>query len=420
MAVFRGGSSVEAIETVCDNTLTINAFEVLASLIDKSMIRQANDTLGEPRFVMLETIQEYAMQCLADRADLEPDEVKRRHAQYFLSLAERAAPELQLAHQEWWFSRVDIEYNNIRSAIAWSLSGQATEVGLRIVAALCDYWWYQGSPEEGKIFSFRAMEYLEDVSPALQANVLKTAGSMLQLLGDREVADQFLTRALVIYKDLEDIHSVTWTQLRLASRVTKTYVDDRKDFEAIQDVLAQFRELDDKPGIVGALTTLGIMYFNQGQIEQALATCHECISVSRLIGDRRREAIVWANLGTIAIEKEDAKSAAETLKQGLEIGLKIKFRLLIFEALSRSVGALTLGGKADVAATVLGGWQKFHDESGIRLQPISEGFVERYVQSTQQQLTEEEFLIAREEGYKMSLDETAQFTISELNKIAHS
>src|SRR5829696_2463714 len=121
LAVFSGGRTLEAIEAICDTKgdLPMDAFEGISSLLDKSLLRQEEGPNGEPRFVMLETVHEFAREKLGQSAEAE--EIKRVHAQYFLTLAEEAFPELRGPDQLEWLERLEAEHDNMRTALSWAL-----------------------------------------------------------------------------------------------------------------------------------------------------------------------------------------------------------------------------------------------------------------------------------------------------------
>jgi len=114
LAVFSGGRTLEAIEAICDaeGDLPVDTFEGVSSLLDKSLLRQEEGPEGEPRFVMLETIHEFAREKLEESGEAE--QIRRSHAEYFLALAEQAEPRLRGATQLEWLERLEAEHEAIR------------------------------------------------------------------------------------------------------------------------------------------------------------------------------------------------------------------------------------------------------------------------------------------------------------------
>src|SRR5690606_35846229 len=120
LAVFRGGCDLDAVEAVCGWNLSDDVLDVMGSLVDKSLVQEKESTDGEPRFAMLETIREYASERL--KLSGETEVMRRRHAEYFVSLAERAEPELRLSPHQRWFRRFEREQDNLRDVLEWSLN----------------------------------------------------------------------------------------------------------------------------------------------------------------------------------------------------------------------------------------------------------------------------------------------------------
>src|ERR687898_1231223 len=143
LSVFSDGCALEAVEAICDpvGDLFVDVLEGLSSLLDKSLLRQ-EEMVEEPRFVMLETIREYAR----ERLELsgEAEEIRRLHAEYFLALAEQGASEQQGPEETAWLERLDLEHDNMRAALSWMLESEEAEPGLRLAGALWQFWDMRG------------------------------------------------------------------------------------------------------------------------------------------------------------------------------------------------------------------------------------------------------------------------------------
>src|SRR5919107_5138889 len=144
LSVFSGGCALEAVEAVRDTEgdLFIDVLEGLSSLVDKSLLRQEEGVEEEPRFVMLETIREYARERLEVSGNAEV--IRRLHAEYFLALAEQGASELKGPEEATWLERLDLEHDNMRAALSWMLEAEEAEPGLRLAGALWQFWDMRG------------------------------------------------------------------------------------------------------------------------------------------------------------------------------------------------------------------------------------------------------------------------------------
>ena len=196
LAVFSGGRTLEAIEAICDalGDLPVDAFDGISSLLDKSLIRQEEGPNGEPRFVMLETVHEFAREKLEDSA--EAQEIKRIHAQYFLTLAEVAFPELRGPDQLEWLERLEAEHDNMRAALTWALERKEAEVALRLGGALWWFWWMRGHNSEGRRWLEEALAIEGRVLPEVRAMALAGAGELATSQGNLDRAKEVCEEGL--------------------------------------------------------------------------------------------------------------------------------------------------------------------------------------------------------------------------------
>ncbi|HZG67746.1 MAG TPA: hypothetical protein VEZ12_13440, partial [Herpetosiphonaceae bacterium] len=155
MGVFVGGCTFEASEHVGGSTDaeareggTFLVLEGLQGLVDESLLRRIDSVEGEPRFVMLETIREYASECLLERGEL--DETRRRHADFYLRLASSAEQALRGPQQGLWLRRIEAEHDNLRAALQWAAEVGHTDLGLRLASALHPFWTQRGYWTEGR------------------------------------------------------------------------------------------------------------------------------------------------------------------------------------------------------------------------------------------------------------------------------
>ncbi len=182
LSVFGGGFTLESAVAVCDASL-----DGVATLLDDSLLERDG-----PRFKMLETIREYALEQLA--AEQEPDDVRRRHAEHFLKLAESDPVPEQAA----WLARMDAERDNFREALSWSLDTREASLGLRLAAALWEFWWVRGYLAEGRGWLGEALLRGRSAAPELRARALHASGSLATRQGDYESAGALFEESLAI------------------------------------------------------------------------------------------------------------------------------------------------------------------------------------------------------------------------------
>jgi predicted ATPase/DNA-binding CsgD family transcriptional regulator/transcriptional regulator with XRE-family HTH domain len=157
LAIFVGGCTLEAAEAICSGAgdLSIPAIDLVASLLDKSLLQQSDRDGDEPRLLMLETIREYALETLANSGELEATE--EVHAMYYLTLAERGDPELFGHQQHLWVDRLTRDSENLRAALQWLLAQQHQESLLRLASSLGWFWYMCGRLSEGMLWLEHAL-----------------------------------------------------------------------------------------------------------------------------------------------------------------------------------------------------------------------------------------------------------------------
>ena len=184
LSVFAGGRTLEAMEEICDPEGDLDALEGVESLVGKSLLKQEEGSGGEPRFVMLETVHEYAREKLKESGWAE--EMQRLHAAYFLAMAEEAEPELRGPREQEWMDRLEAEHDNLRVALSWSLGGGDGVLGLRLAGALGQFWKVRGHFSEGRGWLEEALAGCGEAPPDARARVLAESGNLAMDQGDFE------------------------------------------------------------------------------------------------------------------------------------------------------------------------------------------------------------------------------------------
>ncbi len=149
LSIFVDGCSLEAAEAVCSvfGDLTANFLNSVSSLVDKSLVQTIGHEGEEPRLHLLETVREYALECLLENGEME--RTQQAHAEYFLDFAERAEPELHSYEQYSWLDRLDADNENLRAALSFLLAGHEREQAVRLAGALGWFWYIRGRLTEG-------------------------------------------------------------------------------------------------------------------------------------------------------------------------------------------------------------------------------------------------------------------------------
>ncbi|MDQ3856376.1 MAG: tetratricopeptide repeat protein, partial [Chloroflexota bacterium] len=307
LSVFAGGSRFEAVEEVCDADGTLDILDGVQSLVDKSLVRQSEGVGGETRFVMLETIREYAGEKL--EAMGEADKLRERHAEYLLRLAEEAEPHLRGSQQMLWLDRLDEEHDNVRVALACCLEQRKTEQGLRLATALARFWDTRGYYSEGRrwLEAFLASSGADESSPALQARALLGAAWLAHDQDDFLQADALFEESLRLGRARGEPGPVAAV---LAHRAVMARGQGQyaKATELVEESLRVARGADNLADVAYALFRLGLVVREQGDYSRAAAAYQECLQAYRTLGDAGGAAFALLGLGDIARDQGDPDS----------------------------------------------------------------------------------------------------------------
>ncbi len=338
LAVFAGGWTLEAAEIVCDRDgdPRLDLLDGLTSLVDKSMVRQEAGVDGEPRFAMLETIREYALERLEESG--EAPFAHGAHTLYYVDLAERAEQESDGVGQEAWLSRLEQDADNLRAALQWTCEQQEWEVGLRLAGSLAWFWEARGYLGEGRRWLERllALWHDDDEAPdtlhAALAKAYGAAGGLALQQGDYDQARAALERGVALAHVSGDTRAIASGLNRLGN--TFLYQGDYgRAAAAYEESVTLRRALDDWPGLASTLSNLGLLALAQGASERAVAFLEESLALRQELGDSQGVANALNNLGAILRERGVYDRAAPLLAECLALTRRLGDKRLTMHAL---------------------------------------------------------------------------------------
>jgi predicted ATPase/DNA-binding CsgD family transcriptional regulator len=411
LAVFRGGRSLEAIETVCGRNLPMDVFDGLASLVDKSLVQQKETPTNEPRFVMLETLQEYAGERL--EASGEAGALRQRHAVYFVELAERAQPELRQAGFSYWMARLETEYDNLHTVLEWSLGDGDLELGLRLLTALRDFLIMSGRFIQAEHWTQSALAQTSTLPPGLRVGALTTAGIVLYYSSQqRALQKQLLDEAVALAREVDDKLNLAWALIFLGVACVGQAAEYEEALSSAEEGLALFRTLGYKPGMAHALNIIGELTRIHGDDAHAQAVYEECLRLVRETGEVRREAMCLNNLGCVMMHRGAVQQAEQFFRSALikrlEVGHDKRGMLtnILFLA-----GALAATGDPARAARLLGAAKALLEPLGVGLEPGDQPEHDRDLALVRAQLDPSTFDGYWNEGRTFSLEQTIAFAL---------
>jgi hypothetical protein len=409
LAVFQGGRSEEAVEAICGRGFGIDVLDGLESLLNKSLLGQETGRLGEPRFVMLEMIHEYARERLEESGEAES--LRQRHAKYFLDMAEQAAPEMRRPGYVNWSLKLKDEHNNLRTALAWSLGGGNANLGLQMAGRLRDFWAYEGHSAEGLVWTKRALETAKEAPLAVRAEALNTAGWLSFELGEHELGKVYNRDALGHFRELGDEVNSAWALVFLSGHFLAFSGGLEDGLPLCEEGLALFRKLSHKPGIIFAVNVLGELMRLVGDYDRAGRAYEESLTFAREEDDKLRQTVALSNLSYIAYREGDYERAEAFCLEGIALLLELENTRYIPQDLAILAGPLAAQGYAQKAARLLGASEALLEQMGFGLQAADQSEIAQYAVATREQLSEAAFDAAWSEGRAMSLDEAVAYAM---------
>jgi len=325
LSVFAGGFTLEAAEYLSagragDRKKRPNVvLDLIGSLVSKSLVRRTDEQSATPRFELLETIREFALERL--QAHGESAAVERQHAAYFLSYAEAAAVSLRGKAQGAHLTSLEIEHDNLRAALSWSLNTPGeTPTALRLAAALHWFWFLRDHYREGRGWLEEVLSRPESAerSPA-RVTALAAAG-LLAIRGFRDfpTARAWLQQSITLARALGDkaghayaLHILVWMDL---------YQADPSDLRALsEESVALFREAGDRWGLATSLCTLGMAIIVTQDPNAATRVIAESLSISRELGNTWGLARALHYAGEVARFRGDDSQARNLYEESLTL-----------------------------------------------------------------------------------------------------
>ena len=347
LSVFRGGWTAEAAEAVTGEPL---ALDHLAQLRECSLVL-TEDTGPQMRFRLLESLREYAGGRLASE---ERARAERRHADFFLALAEEGAPKLTGPEQQTWLQRLHADHDNLRAALANTRDEEAL---LRWAGALWRFWSIRGHVTEGRRALIDILTRVPDSHPALgratlRAAALDGAGALAHDQGDYPAAAALHDAGTALWRDLGDERGLA-TSLNNRGNVALDQGDFDEAARCYDEALALYRAAGDVVGAAKVSTNLGALAFDQGDWDRAAALLEESVVIKREMGNVYGLAISLDLLGSVEKGRGHLDRAAGRYEEALALRRALDHKQGIGMSLANLGSVRALQGDASAADATL-------------------------------------------------------------------
>jgi predicted ATPase/class 3 adenylate cyclase len=412
LSVFAGGRTLEAIEAVCDaeGDLPVDSLEGVSSLLDKSLLRQEEGLGSEPRFVMLETIHEFARERLEESGEAE--EIKRLHADYFLALAEEAEQKVPGPSEGEWIERLETEHDNLRAALSWALGGGDAMLGLRLAGALWTFWLYRGHLSEGSGWLEEALRGGSEAPKPVRARALEGAGAIENYRGNHQRSATFLEESVALYRETGDKRALGRSLNSLGHAAAD--LGDWGRAEALyREAGTLGRELGDEYRVFASLLNLGWAALCQEDYGRAAKTCQEALAMAHDMQDKGAKGQASGNMGWVALGQGDHARAAELFKDSLVLFTELGNQLEGAEYMEGMAGVAGAQGQGERAARLYGAAEALRETIGAPLLAGDLPRYERHMATARAGVERVAWEAAWEEGRSMSAEEATAYALEE-------
>jgi predicted ATPase len=323
LAVFIGGWTLEAAEEVCSGSGIDSSYvlDLLWQLVNKSMVVVETPNNGETRYRRLQTIRRFAREKLFETT--EAARLQDRHLSYFLKKAEEIEPYLMGAEQSKWVEYLDLELDNIRLALEWSITNKMGEESLRLFGALGWFWHIRCHFQEGREWFMRAIELRDKASKKAQARALRYAGNLYWAIEDFSASIIFLRESLDLCRELGDMKEIS-TVLQALGVVEFAQGDYGQARATLEESLSISRKVNNTPAMPRVLMHLGHFARMEGDYAAASQYLHESLAICRQLQDDHLTTVVLQSMADFALEQKDNSKARKYVEESLMICLKLK------------------------------------------------------------------------------------------------
>lgn len=426
VAVFAGGFTLEAAEAIeaPGRPHGIEVLDAVIGLVDHSVVQLVPGPAGTARYMMLETIREFALERL--RADGEEAEFRQRHAEMFLEMAEMAEADLTGVLQAGWLDQLAVEYPNVQTALTWGLAHDRS-LALRLATALRIFWRNRGRLGEGRDWLERALASGEG-APLLRARAMVAAASICNAQSEPEHALALAEAARAIFMELGDRRGIAEALRRIAPYyLFAALAQEPPDSSAFarvdalwEEELTLRQELGDRHGLAWAQHNLGVSALHQGDAARAAAWFGVALPLLESLEDRDAVAVTYIDLGRAAAQQAQIGRAAALYLQAFSLLRGLGDQRNIVHLLE-DVAHLALDtDQGERTAHLLGAVDTLRAAKGLGLLTIHRRLHDQVRTEARRDLGETDFATAWETGRGLNLEQAIALALAALATVTEA
>jgi hypothetical protein len=364
LSAFAGDFSLEAAEAICATDLG-----TLELLVDSSLVQAA----GDGRFRMLEVVRQRAAERLEEE---EADAVRRRHAEFFVELAEELQPSLRGAGAETAFAVAEREHDNFRAALAFARDNGLIELQLRIARAIQRLWYMRGYLSEGRGWLEEALSADGPQPPRLRAQALTAAGVIAWRQRDLDAAETHAAEALELFRRAGEEHELVGP-LSILGVAAMSRDDHERALPLHEEMGLLARKAGDGYALAISLNNQAYVAWIRRDLARAETLWEECLAVAQQAGTSEGVALAASGLGDVALARGASERAGQRFREALAIYERLGFPELLADACVCLGAVANADGELEQAARLLGAAASLRRASGAAEQP--EGSVLAYL-----------------------------------------
>jgi predicted ATPase/DNA-binding CsgD family transcriptional regulator len=413
LTVFAGGFTLEAAESVCagEDLERDEVLELLSHLVDKSLVT-AQEQGGETRYRLLEMVQKYGREKLHGAEEV--TEVGRRHASFYVELAEEAEPELKGGRQVAWLERLETEHDNLRAAMRWLLDRGESEEAAKLGWALWLFWGIRANFAEGRRSMERALsaEGSEDMPASARAKALYVEAMMANYQGDHGSAESLAVESLRLFRELNDKLGSAYA-LSNAGFAANGQGQHRRAVTLIEKSVDLFLEEGEDWGAAIELGFLAVSWRDQGDHGRAKSLAERGLALSRQVGERQAISAALYTLATLAQAERDQERARDLLEEGLELSAELGNDADVAHCFDGLAAVAAAGGMMVRAARLWGAEEALLEkmEAAVYTYVPDRSLHRSQVEAARARLGEEAFEAAWAEGRSLSIEQATAYAL---------
>jgi predicted ATPase/DNA-binding XRE family transcriptional regulator len=398
LSVFVKSWSLQAGQFTCSAEAGhATLLDTLRVLVDNSLV-----ILSEARYRMLDTIHEFAQEQLSLSGEAEV--MQQRHAAYYLQFAQQAAPALEGGQLSEWHRQLELEEENMRTALDWLMEKDEVELALRLAGSIWRYWQRQGNLGEGRRWLEEGLAKGKDISKEVRANALWAAIWLTYHQGDYVRANEESAEYLPLARELSD-------PLHLRNALTGlgvTAVAQRRYEEGVaylRESLEICRNVGKNWHLGTSLLNLGQTLMYLGNAEEAVLLLGEALAVYGELGNKAFIARTKGYLGYAALLRSDYQLAENYFRQCLQEFSELHETMGIAEGLEGLAAVFAVTDRADLTVRLAAAAGVIRDTIVARALPLDEATLNVYIQQARNAIDPEAWRIAWDQGSTMTTEE---------------